>query len=316
MVREEGAAPTERERALLGEEHRVRRDYFVDEAGDPVLFNSRKQVVVGKDGCSRFFILGALDVPDPIALEKDLQDLRRQLLADPYFQGVPSFDPARGKTAIAFHAKDDVAEVRREVLGLLLRHELKFYAVVRDKHEVVGEVRRRNARDPRYRYRQNDLYDNLVERLFKDRLHKGKEFHVWFAQRGSSDRTAALRRALEAARSRFQRRWGKESSAPIHVAATIPSRCICLQAIDYFMWALQRRYERNEGRFLDMVWDKVGLVIDADSKETGYGSYYTRDRSLPTVLRPEPASTAERPSSSTNLGEPQPAMEALDSSLE
>lgn len=68
---------------MLGEEHRERRDYFVDEAGDPVLFNSRKQVVVGKDGCSRFFILGALDVPDPNALERDLQDLRRRLLADP-----------------------------------------------------------------------------------------------------------------------------------------------------------------------------------------------------------------------------------------
>ena len=107
--------PTELELASLGEEHRQRRDYFVDEAGDPVLFNARKQVVVGLDGCSRYFMLGALDVPDPIGLGSDLEELRKGLLADPYFKGIPSFDPARGKTAVAFHAKDDLPEVRREV---------------------------------------------------------------------------------------------------------------------------------------------------------------------------------------------------------
>jgi len=314
MGREKETAKTERERALLGEEHRERRDYFVDEAGDPILFNARKQIVVGTDGSSRYFILGALDVPDPVSLERDLLDLRKQLLAAPYFQGVPSFDPARRKTAIAFHAKDDVSEVRREVLRLLLRHEMKFYAVVRDKHEVVGEVRRRNARDPNHRYRPNELYDKLVERLFKDRLHKGKEFHVWFAQRGSSDRTDALRRALESARARFHRQWGKESEAPIHVEATVPSRCTCLQAIDYFLWALQRRYERMEGRYMDMLWDKVGLIIDADSKEAGDGSYYTRERKLPSAVRIEEASTDGSPSQGHKVAdepmEPPPVREA------
>ena len=39
--------------------------YFVDEAGDPVLFNAKGRVIAGTEGCSRFFILGNLDVAEP-----------------------------------------------------------------------------------------------------------------------------------------------------------------------------------------------------------------------------------------------------------
>ncbi len=66
---------------------------FVDEAGDAVLFNRRGKVIVGKPGCSRFFILGFLDVADPDALTEDLDALRTRLVADPYFAGVPSIQP-------------------------------------------------------------------------------------------------------------------------------------------------------------------------------------------------------------------------------
>jgi hypothetical protein len=35
-------------------------------------------------------------------------------------------------------------EVRREVFSLLLRHEVRFFAVVRDKLTVVEYIRQRN----------------------------------------------------------------------------------------------------------------------------------------------------------------------------
>lgn len=64
------------------------RTYFVDEAGDGNLFGKRGRVIVGNEGCSRFFIVGLADIPDPNALGRDLNDLRVQLLADPYFRRV------------------------------------------------------------------------------------------------------------------------------------------------------------------------------------------------------------------------------------
>lgn len=77
-----------------------------------------------------------LEVADPHTLTSALNSLRAALLADPYFRGVPSMQPASRKTALAFHAKDDVAEVRREVCGLLMQHRMKFFAVLRDKQRV------------------------------------------------------------------------------------------------------------------------------------------------------------------------------------
>jgi len=120
------------------------RNYFVDEAGDGHLFSRKGRVIVGTEGCSRFFILGLADISDPDALRRDLDDLRGQLLADPYFNGVPSMQPEARKTALVFHAKDDLPEVRREVFSLLLRHEMRFFAVVRDKLTVVEYVRQRD----------------------------------------------------------------------------------------------------------------------------------------------------------------------------
>ena len=46
------------------------RHYFVDEGGDSTLFSRTGKVLVGTEGCSRFFILGLLDVPNPSALIK------------------------------------------------------------------------------------------------------------------------------------------------------------------------------------------------------------------------------------------------------
>ena len=258
-----------------------RRHYFVDEAGDPTLFDARGRVLVGQEGCSRYFMLGVLDVADPVALAADLGVLRQTLLSDPYFSGVPSMQPERRKTALAFHAKDDLPEVRREVFRVLLQHELQFIGVVRDKKSVLAYVRQRNQIDAAYRYQPNELYDALVARLFKNRLHLSPEVDVCFAQRGRADRSAALMQALDRARGRFEAKWGRSVSSVVSARQSSPAREAALQAVDYFLWALQRRYERGEGRFLDLIWPKVGLVHAVDEIErAAYGTYYTKKKPL------------------------------------
>ena len=71
--------------------------YFVDEAGDPNLFNGRKQVIIGQPGCSSYFILGALHIADSETVSQALNQLRTDLLADPYFKRVPSMQPQQKK---------------------------------------------------------------------------------------------------------------------------------------------------------------------------------------------------------------------------
>src|ERR1019366_3988224 len=169
------------------------KHYFVDEAGDPVLFSGNGKVLIGSEGFSRYFAVGLLDMPDAAALATDLNKLRADLLADPYFKDVPSMQPDAKKTALYFHAKDDLPEVRREVFKLLQRHPIRFSAVIRDKQAVLDYVRSRNERDSAYRYRQDELYDHAVRRLFKERLHKHAAYHIHLAMRGNTHRSEERR---------------------------------------------------------------------------------------------------------------------------
>jgi hypothetical protein len=256
------------------------RNYFVDEAGDGILFDRKGRPIIGTEGCSKYFILGLVDIVEPEALSKDLSELRKALLSDPYFSGVPSMQPKAKKTALAFHAKDDLPEVRREVFAALMKHDIRFFAVVRDKRKVLDYVRQRNITDASYRYHPNELYDYLVRSLFKDQLHKDDAYHICFACRGKSDRTEALAAALEAARRKFTDKWGIESNAPMTVMPCSSSDNAGLQAVDYFLWALQRFYERREDRFLNLLWPAFRLVRDDDDWRNKYGEYYTKKKPL------------------------------------
>jgi len=255
--------------------------YFVDEAGTPKLFGRRRKSIVGQEGESAFFMLGALCVADPVRLAAELSRLREVLLASPYFKDVPSMQAAEGKTALFFHAKDDLPEIRFQVFQLLMQQDAQFYAVVRDKQRLVEEVRARNRADPAYWYRENALYDELASQLFKSRFHEADEFRICFAKRGSSDRTAALRTAIEHARETYERSFGVRSSARVEITARLARDHAGLQAADYFLWALQRLYERAEDRYWEFVRSKARLVYDMDdTRQNRYGVYYTTEKPL------------------------------------
>ena len=257
------------------------RHYFVDEGGDGTLFSRTGKVLVGTEGCSRFFILGLLDVPDPMALNDRFDELRTQLMKDSYFQDVPSMQPEARKTALAFHAKDDLPEVRRDVFQILRDTEgLRFFAVVADKLSVLEYVRQRNKREPAYRYHPNELYDSLTGCLFKERLSQHNRYRIIFSKRGKPDRLNALRKLVEAASESLTQQ--NTSDAPLtDVFAATPKEHAGLQAVDYFVWALQRLYERGEERYLVYLWDSFRLVHDIDDmREDSYGAYYTQKKPL------------------------------------
>lgn len=248
--------------------------YYVDEAGDLTLFNKKGQVLLGRDGVSHFFIVGVARLADPISAYQQLEELRQELLQDPYFAGVPSFEPSRKKTALAFHAKDDLPEVRREVFKLISTFGVKVQVVIRDKHTLAEEAQ------TMFRYgnklQANDIYDNMVKRLFKNLLHKADKVDIAFARRGSSPRYEALRRAVEQARHNFMRQWGNRGTPPIDIASAYPHEYAGLQIVDYYLWALQRLYERGEARFFELMAPDYRLIMDIDdTRDKPYGMYYS-----------------------------------------
>jgi hypothetical protein len=254
---------------------------FVDEAGTPTLFGKRREVIVGNEGCSKYFLLGKAAVEDPVQLGRALEALRCDLLADPYFKNVPSMQPSQGKTAVAFHAKDDRPEVRYEVFKLLRRQPVSFYAVVRDKYRVVAEVHERNRVDGSYRFNENELYDDLVTRLFKDHFYHADHFEVAFAKRGNKSRTEALNAAIQEAKQSFESRFGFRSGASVRITPSTPGETVCLQVVDYYLWALQRFFEQGEDQYLEVIWPQTKLVHDLDDRrENAFGVCYSPARPL------------------------------------
>lgn len=266
-----------KESTSMGEPITIRH-YFVDEAGDPTLFDRKGRIIAGNEGCSSHFILGALDVADPIGLNERLRLVHREILTDPFYAGVESLKPEREKTHVLLHAKDDLPEIRERVYRVLLNEDLRFFAVVRDKRGLVLDVRNRNQQSATYRYTPNKLYDEMVKRLFRDRLHKDLSYRVCFARRGSKDRTEALRHALDQARANFQKKWAITASAPIEVSALASKDEYCLQAADYFLWAIHRLYSNREDRFVRFLWPRIALVHDVDDRrKSPAGRYYTSE---------------------------------------
>jgi Protein of unknown function (DUF3800) len=259
----------------------VVRHYFVDEAGDPTLFGRRGKVLIGTEGCSKFFMLGVAHVPDPVVVTRALEALRADLLADPYFRGVPSMQPEQKKTAICFHAKNDLQEVRREVLKLLPTFGVRVQAIVRRKESMLSQVRQKNERDPGYRYRENEIYDDCLSRLFKNLLHQADENRIVFARRGESDRMEALAKAIEKAKSRYEKKWSRAVNTAASIHAAYPSEMAGLQVVDYYLWALQRMYEKEEDRFFNLLRADFSFVMDVDDqRRKGYGEYYDKKNVL------------------------------------
>jgi hypothetical protein len=242
--------------------------------------NSTRKVIVGTQS-SRYFLLGKLEIEQPAALPESLRQLRAELMADPYFNSAPSMKPEEGKTAVIFHAKDDLAEVRDRVFHLLVRHEMRFSAVVRDKMRLVEQVQARNQAEPSYRYNENEIYDELVSQLFKTGFHQADHFELIFASRGKRNRTAALRAALQKAEQIYEQNFGVKPTHTLNVASSSPKQDPGLQAVDYFLWAPQRFCEKGEDRFWTFVWPKVRVVHDLDdTREHSFGRIYTPQKPL------------------------------------
>lgn len=252
----------------------VIRHYFVDEAGDLTLFGRRGKVLVGQPGCSKFFMLAVAQIQDPDHTSKTLQELRERLLADPYFKDVPSMQPSARKTALFFHATDDLPEVRREVFKVLPSLGAKVQVAIRRKTKLVSWTRLLQASGKKLDV--NMVYDDLVKRLFRNLQHKADVNKIVFARRGKSARSESLHSALAKARLDFRRKWQKPYDNPPQISSEFSYVCAGLQVVDYYLWALRRLYERGEDRFFELLRPSFRVIMDLDDKRNkGYGEWYT-----------------------------------------
>lgn len=226
------------------------RWYYVDEAGDPSFYGKGKQVIVGNEGCSRTFSVGFLRTHDPQAIRSKLADVRLEILNDRYFKDIPSVV----KTLRAFHAKDDVPEVRKLVYAALDKMDFAVQVVVARKRINVFKSKHRGSQDL--------FYADLVSHLFSRQLHLATQNTIVFARRGTKAKQHALRSAVEAGTAKFRTKYKNAAVTSVHVDTSQPAQEPALQAVDYVLWAVQRAFEKGEMRFFEYMREKIELVWD------------------------------------------------------
>ena len=224
--------------------------FFVDESGDPTFYDRQGNLIVGQEGCSPILLLGFIETADPYSLRTALLQLQQEIISDTYFSGVPSL----AKTAVAFHAKDDLPEIRYRVYKLLATLDFRAQFVVARKQERTFIKRFGGS--------ENRFYDELISRLFQNVLHRYETNHIYFAKRGSRERQKPLLNAIKRGISRFESKWGRKVQSTFTIQAQIPSGEPCLSVTDYMNWAVYRAFTRREMRYYNEIGNKVSLLLD------------------------------------------------------
>lgn len=209
--------------------------FFVDESGDPTFYDRHGNLIVGTEGVSKILLLGFIHTKDPISIRKALHDLQHEISQDKYLQGIPSLS----KTLVAFHAKDDSQEIREKVFKTIVN--LDFSA------EIFVGRKIQNIFNKRHHGKENEFYDDLITKLFENKLHLAKHNEIYFAVRGSKTRQIPLEQAIEKAIKIFESKWKKKVESTVKINPQSPSGEPCLQVIDYINWArttglYKRRY--------------------------------------------------------------------------
>jgi hypothetical protein len=230
---------------------------FIDEAGDPVIFGRRGARLVDSPGCSRYFILGSLNAANAPRLAAELEGLHASLLKEPYFQGVPSMLRERGRTSRSLHAKDDLPEIRREVLRFLTTQPITLDAVAVDKLALLAcfpDVRRQT---PGFRYRPTQLHSAVIRPLLAQAAVPHGIASITVAKRGKRENFRHFTACLNASLRTLGAHIESAATAPPHLALRPAHEVAELQAADYLLWTIQRSLERGEHRFLNTVRSRI-----------------------------------------------------------
>ena len=203
--------------------------FFVDESGDTTFYNRNKEWVVGNEGVSKILIMGFIRTTEPEFLRDNLNRLHKEIANNSYFHGVPSIT----KTNLAFHAKDDIPEVRYEVFKLLNNLPFSCNVVIARKTKKVLDKFNGNT---------NDFYDSLITNLFKNILQTSNNNYIYIATRGNRKRQAPLEQAIQKSIEYSEKTLKSHIDSKQIILPQSPSGEPCLQIVDYCNWGIQRAF--------------------------------------------------------------------------
>lgn len=220
-----------------------RKYLFSDESGD-LQFRGHQQE-------TRYFAVGTLFVDEAQlrTLRSVLSEVRDELAWKNH--GLDS----------TFHATTDAQAVRDAVFLALAGLDFRVDVTLLEKRKAQPKIRTTSPQFFRYAWYYHLKY--LAPQL----LAPSDQLLVVAAELGTKKERAAFRGAISEVMNqcvsfRVKRTlafWRDESD-------------FALQAVDYCLWAVTRRYERGDARSYDLIRDKIGTEFDLFKRGTTH--YY------------------------------------------
>lgn len=208
---------------------------FSDEAGDFAFDRN--------DRASKYFMVCTVALPD-CSIGTALLDLRRDMV----WRGLPVKEE--------FHATEDKNEVRLEVYNLLSKYDFRVDATLLQKSKAQPQTR--TSEDVFYKYAWYYHFKHVGPTLLKNTTETMITAAALGTKRGQAVYTSAVNDVLQQTIQRQQ--W--KTFFPRAIADP------CLQIADYCAWSIQRKWERGDARWHDMIADKISTQYDLWNKGT------------------------------------------------
>ncbi len=237
--------------------------YFVDESGDPIFYDKYGNLIIGQEGCSKILLVGFIRTADPKPIRQTLARLQSDITNDPYLQDIPSLKSSVGY----FHAKNDSPEVRERVFKLIVQLDFKAEFIVARKIESIFTKR--------HKRRENVFYDDLLAKLFENKLHTSAENKIYYAVRGNRIRQEPISSAIQTSILTFEQKWDTKINSSIEVQAQTMTGEPCLQVADYMNWAVQRAFLMGDMRYFNFVKNKISYMADVYDFKKYPKNYYS-----------------------------------------
>jgi hypothetical protein len=189
-------------------------------------------------GASKYFGVGTLIMKeaDSVAMSAELSDLRYRLTMDGKCDGR------------CFHATTDRQGVRDEVFSLLMGYDFEFDVTMLEKSKALPRIRLNEPTFFKYAWYYHFKYQ--APRLRRDELIViAADLNIKKQRSGfQSAITDVVAQCMPGQRHHVGF-WPSESEHG-------------LQAADYCLWAIQRKFERNDKRSYEIIKSKVRSEFD------------------------------------------------------
>jgi len=225
--------------------------FFVDESGDPTFYNKEGRCIVGEEGCSKILILGLIRTENPNTMRKAILNLKDEISNDSYLKAIPS---CQRTLTEGFHAKNDTPEIREKFFKLIKTLDFKAELFVARKIE--------NLFLKRHKGKEKLFYDDMIIKLFENKLHLASINYIYFAVRGNKKRQSPLNDAIVTAKNIFEKKSNKIVYSDNIIFPQTPTGEPCLQITDYINWAVYRAFINQEERYINFIKEKISLIVD------------------------------------------------------